>query len=240
MPKIMIDPGHGGTDPGAVSATGIAESDINLAVALRTAQLLQPIAQIRLTRTDAASLETTKEADLRARAAAANQWNADFFVSIHCNSAPGSQAHGAETFCLALGGYGEQLAHALQYRLVTELGLVDRGVKTANFAVLRETNCPAALAELGFLSYPEEAALLASSEFQDKAARAIALAIADMLDLSLPEPTASLPTVTIVVGNQRIPGVIIGDRAYAPVQTLCQAMGRHADWDPLTRTVTIS
>ncbi|MEG3069480.1 MAG: N-acetylmuramoyl-L-alanine amidase [Candidatus Syntrophopropionicum ammoniitolerans] len=80
MTKICIDPGHGGADPGAVGPTGLKEKDVNLAVGLKLAELLKPIAEVKLTRTRDVAVS------LKDRAAVANSWGADYFISCHANS----------------------------------------------------------------------------------------------------------------------------------------------------------
>lgn len=185
MKKVMLDPGHGGYDPGAVGPSGVQEKNITLAVALQVADFLASAAEVRLTHKE--DVPWDDNSDLAARSAMTNEWSADCFVSIHCNSASGPEAHGTETFHYPGSEQGQALANSLQARLINALGLTDRGVKEANFAVLRQTNCPACLAELAFVSNPAEEALLVSPDFQAKAARAIAEGVVDFLGLSLPD-----------------------------------------------------
>lgn len=113
-----------------------------------------------------------KAVSLSDRAKMANSFNADLFVSIHCNSAKNKAANGVETFAYSQGK-SNLIAKTVQNKLVQYLGLQNRGAKTANFAVLRETNMPAILVELAFISNQAEEALLSNVSFQEKAAIAI-------------------------------------------------------------------
>lgn len=186
MYKVVIDPGHGGWDCGAVGQTGTQEKHIALAVALRVKELLAPVVDVQLTRDKDIALGANESADLTARARIANSCGADCFVSIHCNSATNREAKGTETYYFGYSAIGEILAGAIHKRLIPALELSDRGVKTANFAVLRQTNMPACLVELGFLSNKAEEAVLNTEEFQKKAAWAIANGVVDYLELNWP------------------------------------------------------
>ena len=109
----------------------------------------------------------------------ANDWDADIFVSIHCNSAEAEEACGTETFAYALdGGDGEKLATCIQDQIVDALNTVDRGVKAnPKLLVLKYTGMPAVLVELGFISNASDEELLATQ--QDDFARAIARGVTD-------------------------------------------------------------
>lgn len=174
--RIVIDPGHGGSDPGAVGPNGLKEAHVNLAVALKVAEKLRKAGvEVKLTRTSDVFV------DLQPRCDIANSWMADYFVSIHCNAASTPQAHGTETYCYKFGGKGEVLAKAIQAQLIAVTGRANRGVKEANFYVLRKTNMPAVLTELAFISNREEERLLASTTYQEKCAMAIAKGIGKVI-----------------------------------------------------------
>ncbi|WP_423245045.1 N-acetylmuramoyl-L-alanine amidase [Heliorestis acidaminivorans] len=183
----MIDPGHGGRDPGAVGPTGLRESDVALAVALEVASLLKPIVDYKLTRDRDIALGPDVNRDLQERVRKANEYDASIFVSIHCNAATNKSAKGTETFCYQRGGKGEELAKKIQNNIIKELSLVDRGVKTASFYVLRQTKMPAVLVELAFITNPEEEKLLRQKEVQQRFARTIAEAVASFFSLTLPK-----------------------------------------------------
>lgn len=172
--KIFVDAGHGGTDPGAVG-NGVIEQYVNLNVALELAELLRrggyEVMLYRSTPTE--NVLPGKSADLSNRAAMANNWGADYFVSIHTNSSPNPAANGFEVYVYRLGTRAQALAESIVRSFVSRLGSKDNGVRQANFAVLRRTNMPAVLVELGYLSNPTEALNLNSPAWQNAAAQAI-------------------------------------------------------------------
>lgn len=171
--RIVVDPGHSGNpDAGAVSPSGIREADITLAVS----QLLRG----RLT--DAGhNVLLTREGDdpatdsLEYRTSLANEWPADLFISIHCNSFSSAGPEGAETWYFGSSPEGKRLAERVQSVFIDSLRSVNRGAKANwDYYVLRNTNCTAILVEMGFLSNPKEEMLLASPAWQQRAAQAIA------------------------------------------------------------------
>ena len=172
--KIFIDAGHGGPDPGAVG-NGVTEQAVNLKVAKELAQLLYEggyeVMQYRTTRDE--NVLSNKNADLSNRANMANNWGADYFVSIHTNSSVNPAANGFEAYVYRLGGAAEALAQSIVSQVVAQLGSKDNGVRQANFAVLRRTRMPATLLELGYLTNPTEALNLNSPAWQRAVARAI-------------------------------------------------------------------
>lgn len=167
---IVIDPGHGGKDPGAIGPSGIREKDVVLPVAQNLYQrLVAAGANPILTRS------TDEFIDLVPRADLANRNNADLFLSVHANSASAAAAKGIEVYSYinATSPEGSKLAKSVQKNLVKNLGSYDRGTHTANFSVLRNSKMPSALAELGFISNPQEEKLLNDPSFQQKAADAL-------------------------------------------------------------------
>ncbi len=184
---LAIDPGHGGSDPGA-TYYGVKEKDVVLATGLYLKEMLEQTPfNVVYTR------ETDTYPTLPQRVSIAKNAKADIFVSIHANAASSSSASGTETFYYAAGDTnavtaaaasdGKQLATYIQNRLIEELELRNRGVKsTSSLYVLKNTSMPAALAELGFLSNHEEGAKLAKAEYQKKGAKAIYHGILDYYD----------------------------------------------------------
>lgn len=170
---VCIDPGHGGKDSGAKSATGTREKEINLLAGHELKQALLAAKQyVLLTRL------TDIDISLSARADIANWGGADFFVSLHCNSAQDAHACGIEVYHHPKSSpEAKTLAGEIQKRLVAVTGLADRGVKTANFAVLRRTVMPAVLVEMAFISNPAEEALLLREEWRRKVVEAITAAL---------------------------------------------------------------
>lgn len=184
MIKIFIDPGHGGPDPGAVG-NGVVEEFVNLNVSLELLRLLRNAgfdARIYRTTSDENVLEN-KNADLRNRASIANQWDADYFISIHTNSSENPSAQGVEAYVYRLGTASERLAQSIVNSVADNLGSVNRGVMQANFAVLRRTNMPATLVELGYLTNSTEALNLNSPAWQRAVANAIFEGIVDYTGL---------------------------------------------------------
>lgn len=175
---IVIDPGHGGKETGAISESGYMEKMPNLEIALEAGRLLRAKGyQVEFTRTDDSFVS------LEERAAMANDLNAAIFVSIHNNSSLNREAAGTETYFYAPADRAhlfiqkderEDLANYVQKELVKRLMRTNRGVKQANFSVLRNTNMPSILCEVVFLSNPEEEMLLKSDSFKKRAAEAIA------------------------------------------------------------------
>ncbi len=174
MIKIFIDPGHGGPDPGA-QGNGVSEEVVNLNVSLELARLLRNAGfDVRLYRTTSdENVLANKNADLRSRAETANRWDADYFISIHTNSSERPQAQGVEAYVYRLGTTSERLAQSIVDSVAENLGSVNRGVMQANFAVLRRTNMPAVLVELGYLTNATEALNLNSPAWQKAVAAAI-------------------------------------------------------------------
>lgn len=155
--KICIDPGHGGFDPGAVD-NGLREADITLNIALKMKQILIGRGeQVILTRESdvAPNGAQNKRDDLIQRVKIANSYGADVFISIHINSFEDPRANGCETFYYS--AKGKELAVILQKEQLKVMKNRDRGVKFANFYVIKYTKMPSALAESGFLANPTEA-----------------------------------------------------------------------------------
>jgi N-acetylmuramoyl-L-alanine amidase len=210
---IILDPGHGGKDTGAIGPTKVLEKDVTLAVAKRLRDILQERGfQVLMTR------DTDRTLSLDERARIVNSNEADFFISIHANAAKNERARGFETFYLSdpfndsyesqktaddsyrrydlFGGEesdlgqvylqlldqvsSEDRALSIQFAemvhdaMKQKLKAPDRGVKRARFFVLKRTNIPAVLIEVGFVSNTQEETLLRSAEHQDTIAQAIA------------------------------------------------------------------
>lgn len=176
MKKIYIDPGHGGSDSGALGRNGERESGVNLAVAkqLKTALLRHGYA-----------VEMCRVADvavsLEKRPIDANKFGADIYISLHANWSDNGAANGVETFVYKFGGEAEKIAKEVQRRLVEQLGAADRKVKEENLYVLRKTDMPAILVELGFMSNIAEVKLLTEPMYQKAAAEAICHGVCDYL-----------------------------------------------------------
>jgi N-acetylmuramoyl-L-alanine amidase len=211
--RIVIDPGHGGKDPGAVGQKRTREKDINLRVGLLLKGMLERElgVEVLMTRPD------DRFASLGSRTKYANDNHADLFVSLHTNAARSSSAKGLETYYLSTSSssdnravealengvvelyegaeekkryealdfilsdmlqtehleYSNDMATLIQRNLVSGVQGWDRGVKQANFYVLRGAFMPSILVEMGFISNPNEEALLSNPEYQERLARTI-------------------------------------------------------------------
>jgi N-acetylmuramoyl-L-alanine amidase len=164
---IVVDPGHGGRQNGAISPWGIKEKELNLEIAKNLYELLiLNGCLVIMTRTE------DVEISLEERVAIANLNKADIFVSIHNNSLPANpKIKGTETYYYTY--FSKPLAIAIQKNLTEETGLVNRGVKTAGFVVIKKTNIPAVLVEVGYLTNKEDEEKLRDSEFKKKVALGI-------------------------------------------------------------------
>ncbi len=173
---ICLDPGHGGSDPGAVGPTGTQEKDNTLAIGLLLRERLEKngatVVMTRDSDRDVSYPGSTADEELGARVDIANESGADIFISIHNDAFTNSSAAGTTTF-----HYGDneavRLAGHVQKCLVDELGTRDRGSRFASFYVIRYTDMPAILVEVAFISNPEEELLLASVDGRCKAADSI-------------------------------------------------------------------
>ena len=155
--KIFIDPGHGGQDPGAIGANSKeAENVLKVALALEKKLIAQGY-EVRLSR------RTDTYLSLIQRTQLANAWNADIFLSLHDNSAVNKKATGFETFIFngSVSANTVKLQNSLHEAIIKGIGLRDRGLKQANFAVIRLTNMPAVLIEYGFISNLEDEKIIA-------------------------------------------------------------------------------
>jgi len=181
---IALDAGHGGPDGGAESKDGVIEKDINLAITLQLRDYLQQAGAIvimtRETDTDLADPGTKgyskrKTQDLHNRADLTNDKKADMFLSVHLNSIPSQKWRGAQTFYYPNNPNNSNLATLIQNELKKNLENTDRIAKEADKTVylLKTLTIPSALVEVGFLSNPDEARLLASEQYQRKVAASI-------------------------------------------------------------------
>jgi N-acetylmuramoyl-L-alanine amidase len=170
--KICIDPGHGGNDPGAIGTDPFVmeEKDFNLAVGLLLEGILEQNGHwVVMTRRQDRSL------GLAGRANFANRLGADLFVSIHANAAVTPAAQGMEVYHFAASPEGNRAAAAVLDRMIAKFpGHRNRGVREANFTVLRVTEMPAILVECEFLTNPEQLVFLADPQNRRELAAAIA------------------------------------------------------------------
>ena len=190
-PLICLDPGHGGTDPGAV-AGGVREADVALDYALAIGPALERIGlAVLYTRA------TDRTLDLAARARAANDAGAAAFLSLHCNASASPSAEGVQVFYCRGSARGEALAR----RVFDRIAAVESPGRSAGvfpdespacgnrrLYVLRATRMPAILIELGFLTSPSDRARLLNPEARDRLAMAVA---AELAAATVPEPRSA-------------------------------------------------
>jgi N-acetylmuramoyl-L-alanine amidase len=212
-PQIILDPGHGGHDSGAVGPTGLKEKDVVLSVARRLEKLLAPHMDVRKTRS------TDRFLELHERAALANKLGCQLFLSIHCNSGPPGQGDGFEVFTTPGETPADRFATALfiQYgrRFPGKRKRVDDRDgdpdKEASFAVLRLSNMPACLMELEFIHTVEGERWLREEANHDRMAEALADGIFEHLGLQEIEKArhpliavTAVPAQPVVTRTQRI------------------------------------
>ncbi len=169
--KVFIDPGHGGTDPGGslYNNEGMPEKDINLDIAQGIQCILTERGyDVKMSRTEDVYISLVDRVNM------ANEWFADFFISVHCNSVNFESANGIETLYYPTSTSGKAFAQEVQEQLILQTNRVDRGIKPRDLYVLRKTRMPAILPECGFMTNKTENELLNQSEFRTKCARAIA------------------------------------------------------------------
>lgn len=179
---IAIDPGHGGSDTGAIGSYS-KEKDITLAISKRLQTLLTDAgATVLMTRTtdvDVYGPYAGAVEELQARANVANAAKADVFVCIHIDSFDSPSAGGVTAFYNSKTPYDYSLAKYIHDENMAVTNFADRGVQSANFYVLLHTNMPATLLELGFISNPNEENALNTADQQQKFAESIAKGLAD-------------------------------------------------------------
>lgn len=191
LPKVFIDPGHGGSDPGA-SGHGVIEAPAALAVSRLIEQEVARYCDVKMSRNN-----NSEGPSLTQRANMANRWGADIFVSIHFNSAtPSPTSKGLEVWHSFRGGRGRRLAVAIDKRLRECTPLGSRGLKSREsrkypgqdyYTVIQATNMPAVICELGFLNDVGDAAYVASKTGQVSLARGVAQGILDYFNIQSKE-----------------------------------------------------
>jgi N-acetylmuramoyl-L-alanine amidase len=175
--KVVIDAGHGGTDPGTSSASGLYEKTFNLSILLKMKELLdkEKRIQVTYTRTDDTYPTRTDRVNL------ANNLKADAFVSIHANSFTSPATNGTETYYNRADSMS--FAQIMHKYLVEATGLKDNGVRFGDFQVIRETTMPAILLECGYMSNTKDVSALFDTAVQTRIAAAIVSGIKEQLKL---------------------------------------------------------
>ena len=187
---IVIDPGHGGRDPGKVGVNHLLEKDINLEIALKLRGLLEEAGiKVIMTREEDVGLyeetdSNKKRADLNRRVRLIHTNNADLAISIHQNSFTQEDVKGAQAFYYSKSEQGKLLAELIQDYLKKELADQNhrKAKSNTNYYMLTKTECPLVIVECGYLSNAAEADLLGNDEYQEKVAIGISKAILEFID----------------------------------------------------------
>ncbi len=163
--KIYIDQGHNPQNPNAgAEGNGLREQDIVYRVGIELAELLRQNGnfEVRLSRpTPDTQIGTSNTTSLRLRVAEANEWGADYFISLHTNASSNASATGTEAFAFSRPSVAFSLGEDILGELSAATGLRNRGMQVrTNLYVLRKTNMPAVLVELGFITNPNDARLM--------------------------------------------------------------------------------
>lgn len=181
---VVIDSGHGGSDPGKIGINNVLEKDINLQIAQKIQKLLEEQGvKVVMTREDGASLREAKAEDLKARVELVNQTKPSLAVSIHQNSYSDESIHGAQVFYYTHSKEGENAAKILQEALRKIEPENHREAKANDtYYMLKKTEVPVVIAECGFLSNQKEAGQLCSEKYQNQVAQAIAEGILEYIE----------------------------------------------------------
>lgn len=166
---IVLDPGHGGSNPGALGLTGTLESEINFDISKRLSKLLEEAGAYVIT-----TRKSNQDVELNERAAISNKNSADLFISIHADSHPKPETKGSTIYA---HNYASKNSWALAWYIHNSIiefsGFESKGLKAADFVVLRETKAPAVLIETGYLTNKDDEYLLKKSNHRQKIAQGI-------------------------------------------------------------------
>lgn len=187
---VVVDAGHGGDDPGKVGVNGVLEKDLNLEIAKRLTSLLeQADVRVVMTRETDTGLHDDiasgkKAQDMKRRIALMEKAEPDLVVSIHQNSYSSDKIKGAQVFYYTGSTEGRKLAQLIQNRMVSGLDPENHRTEKDNdsYYLLKKTTRPIVIVECGFLSNPQEAALLCDPVYQERAAWQIHMGIMQYLN----------------------------------------------------------
>lgn len=180
---ITIDPGHGGSDPGAVGARGTLEKNITLEISKRLKENLEEMGAVvymtRSTDTEVAGPGASDVEELQARINVAEKHKSDLFISVHINSSVNKKVGGFSTYYYPKTKFDTKVAKSIQDNLTDNFGRDNLGLREANFYVIKRCTMPATLLELCFISNKKEEKLMRGNWFQTKTAKLIAEGVED-------------------------------------------------------------
>lgn len=183
---ITLDPGHGGSDPGAIGASGLKEKQITLEISMRVKELLEKEgAKVHMTRTtdvDVYGPNASDRAELQARVNVAEKFNSDLFLSLHINSSVNKNVGGFSSYYYPKTENDLKIAKAIQDKFAKNFGVDNLGVRQANFYVVKRCSMPATLLEMCFISNAREEKLMKGKWFQKKTARLIVEGVKNYFD----------------------------------------------------------
>lgn len=187
---VVIDAGHGGSDPGKIGVNDALEKDINLEIALKLKKIMEQnnikVIMTRETDQELCSDEAVnkKAEDMQKRCKIIEESDALFTISIHQNSYTSPEIRGAQVFFYGQSEKGKELAEILQATLIEQIDPENHRQAKANesYYLLKKTPTPTVIVECGFLSNPSEAELLTHSDYQDQLANAIYSGIETFLE----------------------------------------------------------
>jgi N-acetylmuramoyl-L-alanine amidase len=228
VPKVGVDIGHGGKDPGAVGPTGVKEKDVNLGIGLALINALKRNdVEVVATRTEDKYLTLFERSNLF------NKEMVDLAVSVHCNGSDNPSADYIATFVFKKGYKAENAAILVQRELVKLTNWEDGSIREKNLHMVRETKMPAILPECGFLTNPQQEKWLSQPENQTKLGEAIAKGVCAFLGIPFKERESKFKIIKIDV-----PPFIKNKRTFLPVRALIEAAGGSVVWNSSSRTVT--
>jgi len=213
--RIAIDDGHGNNTAGKRTPT-LPDGSI-----IKENEFNQAVARLLVKELDRCGFETllvapeAEDVALATRVKRANDAKADIYISIHYNASNGqfdSKKGGVETYCHPHSTKGRKLAEAVHKHLIKGTPQADRGTRTANFFVLRETSMPAILVEAGFMDMLGEAKLMKNPDFQGEVAREIAQGVCEYLEVEFKQTNCNNGIDTII--QNAINAGLITDRIY--------------------------
>ncbi|GIO69401.1 N-acetylmuramoyl-L-alanine amidase [Paenibacillus sp. FSL M7-1455] len=240
MKKVWIDAGHGGKDSGA-TGNGLQEKDVVLALALAIKKRLDSEyedVQALLSRS------TDVFVELKDRTGQANAAGADLLISVHCNAGGGSGGFESYRYTSASAATVklQNLLHTEIMAGLKPFGVADRGQKTGNLHMCRESRMPAVLTENLFIDVASDAAKLKQPAVMEAIVSGHVLGIAKYLGLKKKEtPAPDGPEVTVIANGKTLSGAKLEDGVVTvPLRAIAEALGANLTWDNQTKTATIT